>query len=50
MFDGTLDLAQPLAVTVESVRNDSWGGVLQRVERERAAVRSRASRGTSTTP
>ena len=50
VFDGAIDVAQPLAVTVESVRNDSWGGVLQRVERERAAVRSRASRGTSTTP
>jgi len=47
VFDGAIEVGQPLAVTVETVRSDSWAGVLQRIERERAAVRSRASRGTT---
>jgi hypothetical protein len=50
VFDGQLDVNQPLSVTVETTRDDSWGGaVLPRVERERALVRSRSTR-TPRTP
>ncbi|MDF1505305.1 hypothetical protein [Roseisolibacter sp. H3M3-2] len=47
VFDGSMDLNQPLEVSVESARDaTSWSAVvLPRVERERALVRSRASRG-----
>lgn len=45
LFDENIDLDQPLTVTFQSVRNDSWGEqILTRVERERAMVRARASR------
>jgi hypothetical protein len=46
VFDGSMDLNQPLEVTAEATRDaTSWSGtVLPRVERERALVRSRASR------
>jgi hypothetical protein len=45
LFDENIDLDQPLTVTFQSVRNDSWGEqILTRVERERALVRARASR------
>jgi hypothetical protein len=45
LFDESIDLDQPLTVTFQSVRNDSWGEqILIRVERERALVRARASR------
>ncbi len=43
VFDGQLDLNQPVSAQMESVPTvTDWGSVLQRVERERAAVRSRA--------
>jgi hypothetical protein len=46
VFDGSMDLNQPLEVTAEATRDaTSWSAaVLPRVERERALVRSRASR------
>ncbi len=44
LFDESIDLDQPLTVTFQSVRNDSWDQILTRVERERALVRARASR------
>ncbi|HET6761296.1 MAG TPA: hypothetical protein VFH13_04310 [Gemmatimonadaceae bacterium] len=44
LFDEGIDLDQPLAVTFQNVRNDSWEQILTRVERERALVRARASR------
>jgi hypothetical protein len=52
VFDGTLDLNQPLDITVETTRDPSWGTtVLPRVERERALIRSRAgSTGTGGSP
>ena len=56
VFDGTLDLNQPLEIAVETTRDASWGSVvLPRVERERALVRARAGRtgsgpGGSTPP
>lgn len=49
VFDGQLDVNQPLTVTVETTQSDAWSrDILQRVERERALVRSRASRAGST--
>jgi len=47
LFDGALDPSQPLTVRVETVRNDDWQGILQRVERERALIRSRARPGAT---
>ncbi len=46
LFDEGIDLDQPLAVTFQNVRDDSWEQILTRVERERALVRARASRPT----
>jgi hypothetical protein len=44
LFDEAIDLDQPLSVSFQNVRDDSWGAVvLTRVERERALVRARAS-------
>jgi hypothetical protein len=44
LFDEAIDLDQPLSVTFQNTRDDSWEQVLTRVERERALVRARASR------
>lgn len=44
LFDAAIDLDQPLTLTFQNVRDDSWEQVLTRVERERALVRARASR------
>ena len=41
-FDGLLDPNQPLSMIVETTESSGWQAVLQRVERERALVRSRA--------
>lgn len=43
VFDGELDVSQPLAVAYEAARTDAWAQTLRRVERERALVRSRAA-------
>ena len=43
LFDEAIDLDQPLSVTFQNIRDDSWEQVLTRVERERALVRARAS-------
>lgn len=44
VFDGQLDLNQPITGIMESAASvTDWGAVLQRVERERALVRSRAA-------
>lgn len=43
VFDGQLDVQQPLTVSYETARNDSWGQMLPQIERERALVKSRAS-------
>jgi hypothetical protein len=42
-FDGLLDPNQPLSMIVETTESSGWQVVLQRVERERALVRSRAN-------
>jgi len=34
---------QPLTVSYETARNDSWGQMLPQIERERALVKSRAA-------
>ena len=43
VFDGQLDVQQPLTVSYETARNDDWGSMLPQIERERALVKSRAS-------
>jgi len=44
VFDGQIDVNQPITSQMESVSSvTDWGAVLQRVERERALVRARAS-------
>jgi hypothetical protein len=42
IFDGQVDVNQPLTIAYETARNAEWPVFLQRVERERALVRSRA--------
>jgi hypothetical protein len=42
VFDGQLDVNQPLTASYEAARTSEWSSVLERVERERALVRSRA--------
>jgi hypothetical protein len=44
LFDEAIDLDQPLSLSFQNVRDDSWEQILTRVERERALVRARASR------
>ncbi len=43
VFDGQVDPNQPLSMIVETTESGGWQTVLQRVERERALIRSRAS-------
>ena len=43
VFDGQLDVQQPLTVSYETARNDAWGQMLPQIERERALVKSRAA-------
>jgi len=43
VFDGQLDVQQPLTVSYETARNDSLGQMLPQIERERALVKSRAA-------
>jgi hypothetical protein len=43
LYDEDVDLDQPLSVSFQNVRDDSWEQVLTRIERERALVRARAS-------
>ena len=45
VFDGQLDVTQPLTVSYATERNDEWGRILPLIERERSLVRSRASAG-----
>jgi hypothetical protein len=43
VFDSQLDVQQPLTVAYETARNEGWADLLPQIERERAAVRSRAA-------
>lgn len=45
VFDGQLDVQQPLTIAYETSRNAEWASLLQQIERERSLVRSRASAG-----
>ena len=45
-FDVRLDVNQPLVVRYEGASTDAWAETLQRVERERALIRSRSTDGT----
>jgi len=50
VFDGRLDVQQPLSVSYETARNDGWSDLLPQIERERALVKSRAAAGRAPTP
>ena len=43
VFDPAISLAQPLVVTLAGQQTSAWGDILPRIERERAAVWSRAA-------
>jgi hypothetical protein len=42
VFDAQLDVNQPLTLQYENVRSTEWPTILERIERERVMVRSRA--------
>ena len=42
VFDGQLDVNQPLLLSYETAKARDWSSVLERIERERSLVRSRA--------
>jgi hypothetical protein len=44
LFDPAVDINQPLTVTFETQQNAAWETLLKKVDRERAMIRSRASR------
>jgi hypothetical protein len=44
VFEGGIEVDQPLGLTFMNERNEMWEHVLPRIERERALVRARASR------
>lgn len=51
VFDGQLELNQPITAMLESATSvTDWGAVLQRVERERTLVRSRAASAAKRPP
>lgn len=43
LYPGEIDVDHPLVVTFQGERDASWEQILQRIERERALVRARAS-------
>ena len=45
LYSGEIDVDHPLVVTFQGERDASWEQTLQRIERERALVRARASGG-----
>jgi hypothetical protein len=42
LFDGDIQLDQPITVSYEGIQDNSWDQTLQHIERERAMVRARA--------
>lgn len=44
LFDGDVQVDQPVTVTYQGVTDDTWEQTLQRVERERAMVRARSGK------
>ena len=48
VFDGQIDVNQPVSAQLEGIPSvTEWSAVIQRIERERALVRSRAAGKTS---
>jgi hypothetical protein len=51
LFDGALDVSQPVTLRVESATDaETWTAALRRIERERALVRSRAATAAGQRP
>jgi hypothetical protein len=50
VFDGAINANQNIALTLESQSGGDWRSVIQRVERERALIRSRAAAGQRPPP
>lgn len=50
VFDGQLDVQQPLTISYETARNDGWAALLPQIERERALVKGRAAAGRAPKP
>lgn len=44
VYDGDVQVDQPLSITYQGVTDASWQDTLQRIERERAMVRARAGK------
>ncbi|MGI8498292.1 MAG: hypothetical protein ACR2OG_12000 [Gemmatimonadaceae bacterium] len=44
IFDGDVNVGQPLTLSVEAVQSNSWQNTLQTIDRERTSVRSRAAK------
>ena len=44
LFDGSLDVGQPMTVTAENTSTDSWTETIRRIESERARIRSRVTK------
>lgn len=50
LFEDELDVNQPMVVSLGSARNAGWVETLEKIERARAAIRSRAQARTGTPP
>jgi hypothetical protein len=50
VFDGALDVNQPMTVTFQTTSSTGWDAILRRVERERSLIRSRAARPPTRSP
>lgn len=44
VFDGTLDVNQPLTLVFQTARDQSWDAILRRIEAERTLIRARSGR------
>jgi hypothetical protein len=44
IFDGDIQMDQPVTVTYQQISDNSWQQTLQVIERERAMIRARASK------
>lgn len=47
IFDGAVLTSQPLTVSYQGVKTDSWDAILQQIERERAMILARASKANT---
>ena len=48
LFEEDLNVEQPVTVTMGGIQNNSWDATLRQIQRERALIRSRASRAPTT--